>query len=126
MWTRKNKSADITVSEYDRDVLKSSVVSLFWNILSYRKRESGFTLTDLAAKIGVHKSAPSRWFGNDRPNWEENTMADIANALGVELEVYARDKKTGVRFAPYGAMRSESIELGTDAPQFSALEWAAQ
>ena len=94
MWTKKNKSADPR-REYDREIFKSSVVSLFWNLIAFRKKEAGVTFSALAEKLGINKSAPSRWFSGDKPNWEANTMSDIANALGVELEIYARDVKTG-------------------------------
>jgi hypothetical protein len=89
-------------------MFRSSVVSLFWNLLAHRKRESGFTLSDLASKVGVHKSSPSRWFGDSQPNFEANTMVDIANALDVDLEIYARDRKTGQRWAAYGLENRDS------------------
>lgn len=101
MWMKKSKSAEPR-REYDREIFRSSVVSLFSNLIAIRRKQVGFTFTALAEKLGINKSAPSRWFAGDKPNWEANTMADIANALGVELEIYARDIKTGQRFAPYG------------------------
>jgi transcriptional regulator with XRE-family HTH domain len=109
MWMKKLKPNPDEMRDYERDTLRAAVVSLFWNILAYRKKERGFTLSDLAAKIGVNKSAPSRWFGDEKPNWTENTMADIAAALDVELEVYARDRKTGIRFASYGPVKQGAL-----------------
>jgi hypothetical protein len=43
----------------------------------------------------------SRWFKGD-PNWTVNTIANIANALNVDLEIKARDRKTGVIYTPSG------------------------
>ena len=54
MWTKKNKSAAYERRQYDREMFRSSVVSLMWNVLAYRKQTSSFTQTDLAEQIGVH------------------------------------------------------------------------
>jgi transcriptional regulator with XRE-family HTH domain len=124
MWTNKNKSVDREFREYAREMFRSSVVSLFWNILSYRKKNGGFTQTTLADRIGVHKSAPSRWFSGECPNWEEDTIADIATALDVELEIYARDRKTGQRFAPQGPVGEIAAPppaASEGVPQFQKL-----
>jgi transcriptional regulator with XRE-family HTH domain len=129
MWTKKNKSAENEFRDYARDSFRSAVVSLFWNILAYRKKHSGFTQTALAEKIGVHKSAPSRWFSEEKPNWEENTMADIATALDVELEIFARDRKTGIWFSPSGVVESPTARVQAvrvepqTAPNKYRIEW---
>jgi transcriptional regulator with XRE-family HTH domain len=109
MWMKKSRSEADPRRQYDREMFRSSVVSLFWNLLAYRKAENGFTQQELADRVGVNKSAPSRWFSGEKPNWEANTMVDIADALGVELEIYARDRKTGERFAPYGRIRETLV-----------------
>src|ERR1700757_501534 len=96
MWiNRRAKTKDALLAAYDRGMLRSAFVSLFWSIISHRKQQGSFALKTLSDKIGVHKSAPTRWFSGERPNWTVNTIADIANALDVDLEIRARDRVTG-------------------------------
>jgi hypothetical protein len=102
MWTRTPRSRDELLIAYDREMLRSAFVSLFWSIISRKKQHGGFPLQTLADKIGVHKSAPSRWFSGGHPNWTVNTISDIANALDLDLEIRAHDRKTGEMYAPYG------------------------
>jgi hypothetical protein len=95
-------------------MLRSAFVSLFWSIISRKNQHRGFPLKTLADKIGVHKSAPSRWFSGGHPNWTINTISDIANALDLDLEIRARDRKTGETYAPYGLVkpaRTSTIHL---------------
>ena len=88
--------------EYDRGMLRSELVSLFWAVISERKKEPcGFALQQLADKLGVNKSQVSRWF-NSTPNWEANTVADIAAALGVDLQIVARDRHDGRMYSSSG------------------------
>lgn len=100
------KTRSIHSNEYLRGMLRAAVVSLFWNIVSYKRVNEGFSLKLLAEKLGINKSFPSRWFSGDRLNWEVNTIADIANALNVDIEVRATDRITGVVYTSYGVMRS--------------------
>lgn len=109
MWTRHPKSRDALIAGFDREMLRSAFVSLFWAVISYRKKQGGFALKTLADKIGVNKSAPSRWFSGERPNWTVNTIADIAGALDVEIEIKARDRQTGIVFASYGVVLASAI-----------------
>ena len=102
MWTRIQKSRDKLLIAYDREMLRSAFVSLFWSIINRKKHHGGFPLKTLADKIGVHKSAPSRWFSGGHPNWTVNTISDIANALDLDLEIRARDRKTGEIYTHYG------------------------
>jgi transcriptional regulator with XRE-family HTH domain len=97
MWTKKRTRNDL-VNEYERGMLRSAFVSLFWNAM----KAKGISRQQLANKIGVNKSAPSRWFSEDRPNWRIDTIADISNALGIELEITAIDRETGRCFAVSG------------------------
>jgi transcriptional regulator with XRE-family HTH domain len=91
---------------YTRAMLRSAFVSLFWGIISERKKLGGFTFQDLAKKIGSTKHEVSRWFNGD-PNWTLNTIASIANALEVELKIEAVDrskriyKPSGIQAIPY-------------------------
>jgi hypothetical protein len=90
------------LGEYDRGMLRSAFVSLFWNVIAYKKARGRYPLKRFSDEIGVNKSTPSRWFSGDRPNWQVNTIADIARALDVEIEIRAKDRQTGVIFAPHG------------------------
>jgi DNA-binding phage protein len=90
--------------EYNRQMLRTAFQSLFWMVLLARKKEHKFTLTALASKLGIHKSYVSRSFSNP-PNWQIDKISDMADAMGVELEVRARDPVTGVIYAPSGILR---------------------
>lgn len=106
IWTRKPEPRHKRLAAYRRGMLRSAFVSLFWNILQYKKRTEQLTQKDLAERIGIHKSNPSKWFSGDRPNWSVDTIADISAALGVTLDIRAIDKATGVSFNVSG------IEVG--------------
>jgi transcriptional regulator with XRE-family HTH domain len=87
--------------DYDRDMLKSAISSVFWAVLSKRKTE-GYSLKSLADALGIHKSAVSRWFSEKLPNWEINTISDIAHALDLEVDITVKDRKTGEVYSPVG------------------------
>lgn len=89
---------------FDREILRSAFVSLFWNVIAFRKEHGGFALKVLSDKIGVNKSAPSRWFSGVRPNWTIDTISDIAEALGVDITIAARDRQSGMVFTVNGEM----------------------
>jgi hypothetical protein len=61
---------------YDRGMLRSAFRSLFWAIISDRKKRGGFTLLQLAKTIGANKAEVTRWFKGD-PNWTLNTVAEL-------------------------------------------------
>jgi transcriptional regulator with XRE-family HTH domain len=90
------------IRAFDQEMLRSTFVSIFWSAICYKKAHGGFSLKQLADKIGVNKSSPSRWFSGTRPNWEVNTIADIAGALDLEFSIEARDRATGVVFTAQG------------------------
>ncbi|WP_439399189.1 helix-turn-helix domain-containing protein [Bradyrhizobium sp. PMVTL-01] len=90
MSTSKKNDPKFKMS-FDRAMLRSTVVSLFWGILSERKKSDGLTLQAFAKKVGTSKHEVSRWFGKGDPNWTLNTIASIANALEVELRIEAVD-----------------------------------
>lgn len=51
-------------------------------------------------------------FHRNRANYRPvYTIADIANALDVELEITARDRQTGIHFASYGVIEP-ALALG--------------
>lgn len=103
---KKRDSAALR-AEYDREILRSAFSSMFWAVISDKKK-SGLSLTSLAASLGVHKSAVSRWFSGTSPNWEINTISDIANALDVEIKITAIDRQTGAVFTSSGAAASQA------------------
>lgn len=93
---------EIDAREYERGMFRSGLVSLFWAVISERKKgPSGFTLQSLADKLGVNKGQVSRWF-NGLPNWEANTVADISDALEVDLQFIARDRRDGRIYSASG------------------------
>lgn len=87
--------------EFRRQMLRSSFQSLFWAVLVARKRRSKFTLKALADKLGINKSYVTRSFSSP-PNWQIDKMSDMADALGVDLVIEARDRATGEIFTPHG------------------------
>lgn len=86
---------------YDRMMLRSALQSLFWVVLLARKREEKLTKKGLADKLGIHKSFVSRAFSRP-PNWQIDKLADMSDALDVDLVIEARDRKTGVIYTPAG------------------------
>jgi transcriptional regulator with XRE-family HTH domain len=93
---------------YYRAMLRSAFLSMFWAVISDRKK-SGLTLISLAKAIGSSKHEISRWFNGD-PNWTINTIAAIAHALKLTLRVQAIDEHGNV----YGSSGSQSVP--TKAP----------
>ncbi|WP_429933544.1 helix-turn-helix domain-containing protein [Agrobacterium vitis] len=70
--------------------------------------EKGVSMKDLACKLEINKSAISRWFSGKNPNWELSTVADIADALDLDLRIEAVDRSTGHVFTCFGEIRSVS------------------
>ena len=70
-------------------------------IMEKKRAPRGFTMKELAERLSVDKAQVSRWF-NELPNWEANTVADIASVLEVDLEVIARDRQSGKVYSPAG------------------------
>ncbi len=89
------------VKDYDRGMLRAAIASLFWAVISDRRKQ-GYKLKELADTLGCDKSQVSRWFSKDPPNWQVDTIADIAAALGLELHIEAIDRKTGQKFTASG------------------------
>lgn len=100
------KRSDIKyVRAYDRGMLRSAFLSLFWGVIMERKKRGGFTLQALAIILGTNKGEVSRWFNGD-PNWTINTIANLANALDVDIQVQAIDRKTSEVFTPAGLVQT--------------------
>jgi transcriptional regulator with XRE-family HTH domain len=98
---------------YVRGMLRSAFVSLFWAIISERKKRIGLTLQEVAKLVGVNKAELSRWFKGD-PNWTINTIASLAHALNVELQIKAVDIKTGEVYTPAGLLMGASDSTRTE------------
>lgn len=95
--------------DYDREMLRSAFSSLFWAVIS-RKKTKGLTLSSLAEKLHIHKSAVSRWFSGKAPNWELNSIADIAAALDVDVRVSLVDRADGFVYTDNGQeFRSDAV-----------------
>lgn len=101
------KSDPKFIMSYDRAMLRSAFVSLFWRVITDQKKK-GFTLVALARRLGANKAEVSRWFKGD-PNWTINTIASIANALDVDLHIEAVDRKTGRVYRPNGVRYEPSM-----------------
>lgn len=86
---------------YDRQMLRSAFQSLFWVAFLARKRQEKLTKKALADKLGHNKSFWSRAFDTP-PNWQIDTISDMSDALGIDLIVEARDRKTGAIYTPSG------------------------
>lgn len=100
--------------KFQRMMLRAEFVSLIWNAFSFRAEAEGLTKTRFAEKIGINKSAISRWFSFSRPNWRIDTISDISRSLGMELEIRLRDPKSGMVFTPTGIQGNRYMTL-TDA-----------
>jgi transcriptional regulator with XRE-family HTH domain len=92
---------------YYRAMLRSAFLSVFWAVISERKK-SGLTLISLAKAIGSSKHEVSRWFKGD-PNWTINTIASIAHALKLTLQVQAIDEQGNV----YGVSGLQPAQANT-------------
>jgi transcriptional regulator with XRE-family HTH domain len=103
--------------QFDRGMLRSAFVSLFWSVIQERRRRVGFALQSLADALGINKSAVSRWFsGPTQPNWTIDTIADLAHALDLDLEVRATDRQTGQVFTSSGVMPIRVIAAREQPP----------
>lgn len=116
---------------YDRLMLRSAFVSLIVNGLRHRKRaERSFGLSALARLVGKDKATLSRDLGGS-PNWRSDTLADLANALDLEIRVSAVDRKTGAEIGCVGDPVSVTKTFEVDmpvrhAPAPSAHLWVSE
>jgi hypothetical protein len=115
MWIKKTKTKEQRLLEYDRAMPRSAFVSLFWAVISDRKRRGKYTLQMLADKLGTNKSSVSRWFSKDPPNWRIDTISDVASALQLDMEIRATDRITGTVFTSSGI--SAPVQVSTTPQQ---------
>lgn len=107
---------------YDREMLRSAFSSVFWSAISFKRKAEGLTLKEVAERLGVHKSGASRWFSGKSPNWEVNTIADIAGALNLDVKLVAIDRDTGTVFSPSGGWEN----CDRPAKVFESFDQAAE
>jgi hypothetical protein len=108
MPTNRSKTDDPKFEKaYYRAMVRSAFLSMFWAVILDRKK-SGLTLISLAKAIGSSKHEVSRWFKGD-PNWTVNTIANIAHALKLKLQVTAIDEHGNV----YGASGLQPTPMKT-------------
>jgi hypothetical protein len=82
--------------DYDRQMLRSAFVTTFWSaIMDRKKKPEGFKLQNLADRLQIGKSGVSRWFSGNAPNWRIDTIADIADALDLDVQVVMRNRIDG-------------------------------
>jgi transcriptional regulator with XRE-family HTH domain len=96
--------------EYDNLMLRSAFVSLFWSVIKERRKTRKLTLQQIAEGLGTNKSAVSRWFSNDPPNWRLSTISDMANHLDIDLRIEAHDRATGAVYRPSGVVKPQRID----------------
>lgn len=105
----ERKASDLE-RDFDREMLKSSVISLFAGIVDFKKKRGKYSYQQLADSLGKDKSAVSRWF-NSQPNLELHTISDIAGALDVEIRIEAVDRASQVVFTPSGVDHSSIVTV---------------
>jgi hypothetical protein len=104
---KKRKFGTDRLGDYDRLMLRSAFVSLFWSALQDRSRKLKF----LAKELRIDKSAISRWFSSSPPNWQIDTISDIARVLDLEITVTARPRDGSRQiYTAAGVVYSTTIE----------------
>ena len=103
MWTRKQPTKEERAKNFRRGMLRSAFVSLFWVVIASKREREKYKLQSLADALGIDKSVTSKWFISE-PNWQIDTIADIADALDVELQIQATERSTGIVYSPYGPL----------------------
>lgn len=104
---RKQKKIE---REFNREMLRSSIVSVFLTALKEKKDRDSYSFADLARDMKTSKSVVSRWFYGT-PNWTLNTVSDLCEVLGLELEVKAKDRSTGEIYTDHG-LEKQTQDVG--------------
>lgn len=114
MSTRAKQRADWqSKRRLDRELLRSSFVSLFWLAFTDKKKRENYTLTQLAENTFNDKGRVSRSF-NGLPNWEIDTIADYADELDLDLTITATHRKTGDVYTDHGVKRASVPDDGSN------------
>jgi transcriptional regulator with XRE-family HTH domain len=125
MSIRKRKFGTDRLGDYDRLMLRSAFVSLFWAAL----KDQGRQLKFLAKELRVDKSAISRWFSSSAPNFQIDTISDIARALDLEISITARPRNgspkiytpSGVQETPADARSKVTVTENPNPPVQSRI-----
>ena len=125
MSIRKRKFGTDSLGDYDRLMLRSAFVSLFWAAL----QDKGRQLKYLAKELQIDKSAISRWFSSSPPNWQVDTISDIARALDLEIRITAISRdgspkiytSSGVQETRSGAHSKEVLTENPNPPVQSQI-----
>jgi len=99
---KKDKTQISYERKFERGALRAAFVSLFSFAIDRRKAREPYPLQALADGLQIDKSAVSRWFSGNYPNWQIDTIADIADELGIEIRVSAHERATGKIITPHG------------------------
>jgi hypothetical protein len=99
---KRNKPDASRERQFERAALRAAFVSLFAFAFERRKSREDYKKQMLADGLGIDKSAISRWFSGAYPNWQIDSIADIADELGIEIQVCARERATGATITPHG------------------------
>jgi transcriptional regulator with XRE-family HTH domain len=112
MSIRKRKFGTDRLGDYDRLMLRSAFVSLFWATL----QDKGKQLKFLAKELRVDKSAISRWFSSNPPNMQVDTISDIARALDLEIRITATPRDGSPKiYTPSGVQVTKPESLSKEA-----------
>ncbi len=111
MSTRKRKFGTDRLGDYDRLMLRSAFVSIFWAVL----KDQGRQLKFLAKELRVDKSAVSRWFSTKSPNFQIDTISDIARALDLEIMVTARPRDGSPKIYTPSGVQATSADARSNA-----------
>jgi hypothetical protein len=109
--------------EFLRERLRSDFVSMFWSAIEQRKLRGEFKMQQLADALGRDKSVVSKWFSNEPSNWQLDTIADIADALDLEIAVTAKERHSHTLHTPYG-MEVDHAQIISTIVSSGAWEFA--
>lgn len=83
------------IKQFSREMMRSMFQSMFLSVFNDRKKRHKMTQQQLANSLGINKAVISRNL-NSPPNWTIDKISDMAEALDVEIQIMARDRKTGI------------------------------
>lgn len=87
---------------FEIENLKADFFGMFLVAIQARKNEQGLTQDELAHRLGKEKTGTSKLLSGPR-NWQISTIAEMALALDVEIELALVDKTNPARkFTPTG------------------------
>lgn len=119
MSMKRSKLKKEFAMEYERGMLRSAFRSIFWAVIADRKKRGRFTFQSLGKAVGADKAKVSHWFNGD-PNWTINTIASLANALGLDLNISAVERSTGRIYTAAGLQSTQALPMGVVAKEENA------